>query len=284
MNQPYVTAEYSRHTGLGNKLFPWARAKIYAKENGVPMLRQRWVSIRGAGVTRGGIDYMNFLRKIYLFDNFRNDADEVSALNKPSGAVVVRSLLEAKNLSQNRGTVVFKWDAEHNFSELAAHHGHIVNKIHAITKDKWKASVDNLTRESHIGLNIRCGNDFAPQSDTSSTYRKTDILWYVEALAKLRARNIKNPAFIVTDGPASILGNFKGIANVHYIQTGAAIADLLLLSRASILLGCGPSSFSAWAGFLGGMPTFTSAATPACKYKIPPPFTNPFDIDLDFSP
>jgi hypothetical protein len=37
------------------------------------MLQQRWISIRGAAVTRGGIDYGKVLGKIYLFNNLMID-------------------------------------------------------------------------------------------------------------------------------------------------------------------------------------------------------------------
>ncbi len=39
-------------------------------------------------------------------------------------------------------------------------------------------------------------------------------------------------------------------------DTGSAIGDMLLLSRAEVFLASG-SSFSAWASFLGQMPTLT---------------------------
>ena len=66
----YTTSEYTNHTGLGSKLFAWGRAKVLQQAFDVKMLQQQWISIRGAGVTRGGIDYSKILGKIYLFNNF----------------------------------------------------------------------------------------------------------------------------------------------------------------------------------------------------------------------
>jgi len=75
-----VSAEYMRVTGLGNKLFPWARAKLFARHNGCKMLQSRWFSPRGGAITRGGIDYRFALTKIWLVGNFRRDRDEISCL------------------------------------------------------------------------------------------------------------------------------------------------------------------------------------------------------------
>ena len=61
-----VSVKYKRQTGLGNKLFPWSRAVILSEQYNLPLLHTIWFSPRGAGITRGGIDYSKVLGKQWL--------------------------------------------------------------------------------------------------------------------------------------------------------------------------------------------------------------------------
>lgn len=70
----YVKAQYCRNAGLGNKLFPWARAVVLSENYGYMMIDPIWFSPRGAAITRGGIDYKKALHKIWLLNNFKRDS------------------------------------------------------------------------------------------------------------------------------------------------------------------------------------------------------------------
>jgi hypothetical protein len=281
MKNILVDTEYSRNTGLGNKLFPWALAKIFSEQNNVKMVNQTWISIRGAAVTRGGIDYSKILRKIYLMDNFCNEQsnNEVGIANVLfKKKCLIDTLSEANNLKNLfEGVIVFSSRAEHNFFEMYGYQEFIKQKILAITKEKWK----NLNiPEKFIGINIRSGNDFQSPGNILSQHRKTDMLWFVNSMNELRNRNIKIPALIISDGSEFILKNFANIDNVYYLSNKSAISDLLVLMNASILLGSGASSFSAWAAFLSQAPYFSSPVTPFDKYQIPTPTKNVFYMNV----
>jgi hypothetical protein len=275
MKNLLVDTEYSRNTGLGNKLFPWALAKIFAHQNNLKMLRQSWVSIRGAAVTRGGIDYGKIFRKIYLMDNFcnGNSKNEVHRLfGFFKQRYLVGTLSQANDLeTQVNGVIVFASKAEHNFLEMDGYQNFIKKQLLEVTKEKWKKI---QFPNKFIGLNIRWGNDFASASDMASVHRKTDINWFINSMRNLRLRGIYLPALVITDGPPAIMENFIDIDNIIYISNESAIADLLLLMNATIILGSGSSSFSAWAAFLSQSPYFSSPETPFKKYKIPTPKKN----------
>jgi len=121
----YTTSEYTNHTGLGSKLFAWGRAKVLQQAFDVKMLQQQWISIRGAGVTRGGIDYSKILGKIYLFNNFKNDVGEISwlewqlNLKRKFPTVFVNNLSEALEvLAGYNKLIVFRWHGGHYFTDL----------------------------------------------------------------------------------------------------------------------------------------------------------------------
>jgi hypothetical protein len=76
---------------------------------------------------------------------------------------------------------------------------------------------------------------------------------------------------VVSDGGPKQLQLVLAEPDVKLVKTSTAINDLKILLHAKILLGSGNSSFSAWAAFLGGMPTYSSAETPFDRFQIGDP-------------
>jgi hypothetical protein len=64
-------------------------------------------------------------------------------------------------------------------------------------------------------------------------------------------------AYVVTDGTEDQLKCLMRLPNMHFVRPGCAISDLLILSKSKVLLRSGGSSFSAWASYLGQMPTIS---------------------------
>src|SRR5882724_7298334 len=52
-------------TGLGNRLFPWARCRVFSFTNEVPMLSPRWAQLKIGPLLRGESDprfYLNLFK------------------------------------------------------------------------------------------------------------------------------------------------------------------------------------------------------------------------------
>jgi hypothetical protein len=58
--------------------------------------------------------------------------------------------------------------------------------------------------------------------------------------------------------------------NVTFLRPGNAITDSLSLSRDKVLLASASSTFSAWACFLGQMPTVSAPGHPLTNWGIEP--------------
>ena len=259
-----VSAEYCRGAGLGNKLFPWARAKIYSDKNGCPMLRTRWFSPHGGAITRGGIDYANALRKIWLVGNFKSFTGDVSWLQfflQYRGLPIshAQSLADVPN---GDGHLVFMWDSHHDFVDLRGWQGFLRERIYAMTRPSQAAFADRYNGYDFIGLNIRCGKDFVTKESGKRGYVQTELEWFCGALKDIRRKYGELPAVVVSDGGPRQLKMLLRERDVHLLHAKTAIADLLVLSKAKVLLGSGNSTFSAWASFLGEMDTFSSKDTP----------------------
>jgi hypothetical protein len=269
----FTTSEFCRHSGLGNKLFPWSRAKILSKEFGAIMLEQNWVSIRGAAVTRGGIDYTKVFGKIYLFDNFKDDNDEISKLiwklkyKYNCDLIYVTNLKEAlEYLKYENKLIVFRWNTDHFFTDLELFRNLIKNSLYKITNPKSFNKI--LFDEPFIGINIRLGNDFIDQNSKEVGYKKTNIEWYLDNISMIRRLYGNLPIQVVSDGGQKQLEVFKKIDNLEIRNNNKAIEDLLFLTQAQVFLGSGNSSFSAWASFLGNMPTYFSSETSFSSFKL----------------
>ena len=59
---------------------------------------------------------------------------------------------------------------------------------------------------------------------------------------------------LFSDGTVGELAPFLQLSNVRRLTFGNPLADLLAMSRSSLLV-CNGSTFSAWAAYLGNMPT-----------------------------
>jgi hypothetical protein len=286
MNNLFCEAEFWRPTGLGNRLFSWARAGVFSSETGAVMLSPRWAHLRGASILRGGIDYSNALRKILLFDNFKPAPGELTgwrryrikrALVKKTVMNLPQAMDALSNLpSTEKRLVSFAGHTEHIFDDLWEYQQEINTKLRLATRPKWfpKTSVHD---HPFIGINIRMGKDFKTASNgTEFLHNKKDFLrtplgWFVESLRFVRKEaGYDVPAVVVTDGSREDLAVLLEEPSVLLPVSKSAVGDLLVLSGSAILIGSGRSSFSAWASFLGQMPTVTIPGSSLQSFHVTP--------------
>jgi hypothetical protein len=270
-----TNAEYERTTGLGNKLFPWSRAKILASEKGYGMPQQIWFSPRGASVTRGGIDYTKALNKIWLCNNFINDKSEINLLKyriyykNSFKKIYGNSLDEAKLITSDNSVIIFKFNVNHNFIDLQGYQEEILNYLLQITRSSEKLFLERFNNKDFIGLNIRTGNDFVNyNNEKKNGFYKTSLKWFINSIKVIRKQYGDLPGYIISDGGIKELGEILKEDNLFLIDTKTAISDLLLITKAKVLLGSGNSTFSAWASFLGRMDTYSAPETPFTKFQI----------------
>jgi hypothetical protein len=267
-NNLFCQARFWRPTGLGNRLFSWARATVYSHQTGAQMLSSGWAHVRGGSIIRGGINYSDAIRKILLFDNFHAGKKEISGLKKmlvrrSATKVDVNTLPDAWKLQRQQNLLVsFEGHLAHEFDDLWAYSEEVYSALREITNKKWLKEADE-SPVPFIGINVRMGNDFrkvAAGTDLVGKpgYLQTPLQWYVDTLSTIRRElAIELPAVVISDGTSSDLKPLLDLPATSLGSTKSAIADLLLLSKSSVLLGAGRSSFSAWASFLGKMPTVT---------------------------
>lgn len=263
----YCQPVFRRGSGLGNRLFPWARCRIFSHANGIPMLSPRWFNPRVGPVLRGGINLFAYHRQILLLGLFKSHRHDVHGIKHLLIELIANRIQEPASFTApfsvnqtGSSIIIFQGDRDH-FRSLFGFEQFLHQELRSIARKKWTQLADRPPVVP-IAVNVRCAKDFPevkPEDLTSPTGPvRTPLDWFVRSLEIVRSC-IGYPAhaFVVSDGTEEELRNLLSLENVSFVRPGCAISDLLLLARASVLIASGGSSFSAWASFLGGMPTIT---------------------------
>ncbi len=287
-------AEMVRSSGLGNRLFPWARCKIFSHVNNCPMVAPNWFFFRIRPFFRGGFEYATAFRKVLVYDNFEPGKEDLVGIKsewikyfKPrwNESELLSPFFEKQVLP--RGQIIFSGN-ERFFGDLVPYQKHLIQWLREITKQKYLKLDETSPKLLPIVLNIRRGKDFIDARTKSDFITKggvrTPLTWFAKTLKMVRDVLGKvEDAFIISDGTANDLLPVLSLPNTHHLKSPAAITDLINLTRANILLGSGGSSYSAWGSFLGRMPTFSIKGQSLNWFKISSDIQTHYvgEIDLD---
>ena len=238
--------------GLGNRLFPWARCRLFSFQNNVPMLSPTWTQVAVGPLLRGETDLRHYS------DLFRVGKNEITGPKKL--LVQLHSHKEDEEESalpaaNGRQTLKVFAGERDRFLHLNGWHEFLGNELRAITKPRWIAAADK-TKDVAIGMHVRMGDFAEGQAEPENPHRRVPHTWFADSLKAIR-RVVGYPvrATIVSDGKESELRELLDQEQVTLARTGSAIGDLLLLANSKVLIGSAGSSFSAWAAFLGQMPS-----------------------------
>jgi hypothetical protein len=251
--------------GLANRLFPWARCLVFSHKNNIPMLMPTWSQIRIGPLLRKERD-----QKFY-HNLFKNNGSYVSGIR----SLVVQYC--SRKAREPEGTEVFE-DRNYPPNTLIVFSGYgnyfaginrwdqlLREKLHAITKDQWLERLSTIP-DIPVGIHVRRA-DFSEAHSYQDFFTKgalrTPLPWFIESLAAIRKLlGFQIDAYVFSDGTEAELEGLLSLKNVQMLRVGSAIGDLLALSSSRILLASGSSSFSAWASFLGQMPTLCHPGNP----------------------
>jgi hypothetical protein len=243
--------------GLGNELFPWARAEIFARRNRVPVLAPRWGRLRIGPYLRREPEKRRYAGTFRAAEHVRGVARATIATlgRRMAEDEPEQAYAEAKRSSWPF-TVAFQGMAG-LFAVLAGEHEFIRSKL-------WQMTRPSLRPEGvvspFIAIHVRRG-DLTRQGFTRTELldvkQFTPLSWFVSmAKAARRLEAAQSLRLIVfSDGSPEELAALLALDGVHLQRSRRAITDLWLMSKASALFASGFSTFGMWASYLGGMPT-----------------------------
>lgn len=260
MSQLYCHARVAqRGHGFGNRLLPWARCRVFSRATGTPMLATRWSRLALGPLYRGGANAGSYAKQFLLIGLFDDLPEQVSGLRRLRLLATRERVAEPDDLvrpvAATTGIVVFEgWRDQ--FERLNGWQAAVREDLTRMTRPGLRQAVEP---DPGVVLNVRASNDFpaVPEGAAQAPHGyRTPLSWFAECLALLR-RHVRRdlPALVVSDGSDAQLAPLLALPSVRRTSRASAASDLLTAAGARVLLASGTSSFSAWAAFLGGMPT-----------------------------
>lgn len=238
--------------GLGNLLFDFAGAIVLAgKIPNTRLIWPNWCSVKVGTFIRRERD-----KRLYL-DLFQRTDKYVHGIRKVRVLLLNKKIpySESVNLNELRTNDVLLYSRlPYSFDELLGFQKLVREELLSITKENHKRSLEE-DYSNVVGIHVRLG-DFIQGDDKGieggEQCRSLSINWYCNVISSLRELLPHGTRFFVfsdasDDELSTILDMGEDISRKYY---GSAIADMIALSRSSIIVST-LSSFSAWALYLG---------------------------------
>ena len=222
--------------GLGNIMFPWAKALVYTKKHNLKSIQITWKNLKFGTFIRKERD-----KRMYL-DLF-SETDGISGIKKFfllnfSNNIMIFS--EMNDLFEP-----FKYDQIFVKSELLK----IINPYHIKRAKEFNSN--------SIAIHIRMGDFANPINEkvlrNGDWNYRLPIKWYIILIEKIQKES-NLPIYIFSDAEDSELKEILEYDNCNRAYFGSAISDMLALSTCKVLISSA-STFSMWASFLGQVPT-----------------------------
>lgn len=239
--------------GLGNLLFPWARAKVFAKKNNTSFIFPTWPQLKLGPVLRNELD------KRFYFGLFKPNKNDVFGIKKAYVLLTKKNVDEKDSKLSKEGNVIVFSGMKGMFSELIGYSdylrnellsGLLVNRISDLEK-KYKC------KES-VAVHIRMGDFRVAKIDeivSGANNVRLPMSWYISLINEIRNMLGKQLQInLFSDALDSELSEILSIPGICRISDNSAIEDMILMSQHKILVASA-STFSMWASFLGQVPT-----------------------------
>ncbi len=142
---------------------------------------------------------------------------------------------------------------EHHFDGLQENRELVLSLFWNLVSAKIKEKVNGLTRPC-IGVHIRMGDFKYPEEGEKFGTRghtRSPEEYFINMIQSIRQINGTSlPVSVFTDGRKKELQQLFQLDNIHLIEGNDDLVDMLLLSRADIIISSAGSTFSTWAGFI----------------------------------
>jgi len=270
----YVLPVFPTGTGLGNRLFHWCDAKIYSyltKSNFIaPLWCRPSLGKYIRGLRKGRIERTSLLEYRGAFRRLPQDFSYLNGIRRTllsERICLSRSKLSSICHSPRSRLILFDKSSYH-FNDYHAYRQRLKDDLISSIKPELVNS-SLKSDHSYIGIHIRMGDGFKPPEPGANGFvrtgwlQQTPISWFQETLQLVRdVTGVNYKAYVISDGSNEQLKSLLAEDNVYRFESRNPVTDLLSLSNASVILGSGSSSFSAFAAFLGSAHSITAPGHP----------------------
>ncbi len=240
--------------GLGNLLFPWARAVCFARRLGVPLLWPTWPQVKLGPILRKEVDKRFYISTFAATPAYVSGWPKLRCLFRWPR---VPEQLREQALQDRRTNRLLVFEGLSGlFEELRGNNALILDELLSIARAPHRSAWRGRGNAA-IAIHVRHGDlQPAPNAqllrDGVIGYR-LPMSWYVALTSALRARLPNERIVIFSDGRDEDLAPLFALG-ASRAPRADALSDLLAMASARLLVGSA-STFSLWASYLGGMPT-----------------------------
>lgn len=224
-------------SGLANCLFVYARAIILSEKYNLKIINPSWIQFNIGPYLRNEKDKRHYNG---LFQSFG-----IQSFKKNWLLLTKKYHPENTNPSQIKSGLIVVDGLKNYFADLHHHSDMVKAHLLGIVNNEAKHAYNKMN-DSFIGIHIRLG-DYSADSRVS-------LDWYIEKMHAIREKKGNDVKFLVfSDGSEEELQDVLNFPNTEMAFFGSAIADILVLSKAKLIIAS-DSTFSAWGAYLGQVP------------------------------
>jgi hypothetical protein len=240
--------------GLGNKLFVWAKAEVFALLNDMPCDTIGWTRPKIGPLLRGE-------RSARLYGRYLHSKKAAGTIALATGFFTGRLVFEPEVASLKcrpalvSQTYVFKdipsW--RDFFGDVRDHRDFVHDRLLTAIRDQYKKELEALPPPV-VAVHVRRG-DFrglrAGEDFTRVGAVRTPDQYFVDLIEQIRnicGANV--PVTVFSDGPDDEIAFLTRMPGVTRSPATSDIVDLLLMAQARIIITSAGSTFGEWAAFL----------------------------------
>jgi len=269
-------------------LFAWARAEVFRHRYDIPMLAPQWVQMKIGPLLRREKDlryYSGLFSARGYVRGFRRWRllGEAARIPQRDAETFMASCLQGR-AGTGRAVVEFGgWDGW--FDGLIEHKALISRRLFEMLKPAIKERIETAPVDYLIAAHVRRGDKPIMQvgevvNDRWNHAKGMPDQWFVNSIRNVReALGFDAPVKVFSDARPEQLESLLEMSEVTLADSQPSIVDMYRLSRARVLISTSTSSFSAWATYLGGMPTLWY---PGLIWNLVPERPG-FDIETDWN-
>lgn len=244
------------NAGLGNVLFPWAKAHVCGALNGIPACAVGWNRPHIGPLLRRQRQWR------YQRSPFRQVLSQIAlcGLIAGSGRVIRNPPLGLIPIGQ-KDDYLFRWDQVPHWKDMFEGIREYRDLVKQLILTNLKESVRQRVMHAAapvIAVHIRRGDfrELQPQEDFKTVGgTRTPLDYFISTIEQIRVcHGIELPVTVFTDGYASEIQPVLALPLVRMATSTTPIIDLLLMSRAQLIVTSAGSTFGYWAGFLADAP------------------------------
>lgn len=250
-------------TGLGNQLFPMLKAIVFAHLNHLPLNITGFykinpgVYLRKEKSKRQCTGYFIFQKSLAaeILDKIKN-----WFLTKRNNCVYGPAIerIEHKGIQDNRIFIFNNLPHWSNYFEgLKLHRQLVIDLFYSVLRPEIAKLVESKEKPI-IAVHIRMGDfkKLSPGVDFKKVGGvRTPEQYFIDCINTIRKiHGTILPVSIFSDGSRDELKKILELPATELVEGNKDVVDLILLSKAKIVVASAGSTFSYWAGFLADAP------------------------------